>query len=166
MEMDRLVKQFLQREAHPAVQFVKYGIGGAVATVVDVMVFYACAWKIFPALGEGDFMVRFFGIAVSAIPEAIRSRNFVIDSAIAFVFSNLTAYLINIAWVFEPGRHRRHIEIGLFYAVSIVSIATGTGLGWLMIRALGASTTASYIAKMVSAVMINYVCRKYIVFKG
>jgi len=161
-----IVKQFTGRQAHPAVQFVKYSIAGAVATLVDVLVFYVCAWMIFPALGNDDIAVRLLSLPVRAVSESLRSRNFVIDSIIAFLFSNLTAYLINIVWVFTPGRHRRHVEIALFYAVSVSSIAIGTGVGWMLITVLGMSTTSSYVAKMVAAVMINYVCRKYLVFRG
>ncbi|RKX33237.1 MAG: hypothetical protein DRP22_00685 [Verrucomicrobia bacterium] len=161
-----LIKQFTGRQAHPAIQFIKYGIGGAIATLVDVLVFYLCAWMIFPALRDDDFAVKLLSLPVRAVSESLRSRNFVIDSIIAFIFSNLTAYLINIVWVFTPGRHRRHVEIALFYAVSVTSIAIGTGVGWMLITMLGTSTTFSYIAKMVAAVMINYVCRKYVVFQG
>jgi len=164
--MKAVLKQFFQRDAHPVVQFIKYGICGGVATLVDMLVFYFLAWKVFQALDNTDIMVRLLGLDVAPIGEALRSRNFVIDSCIAFVFSNLTAYLLNFYWVFQPGRHKRHVEIGLFYLVSVVSIALGTFLGWIMITVFGLSTTFSYVGKMVASLLINFVCRKYIVFKG
>jgi len=162
----KILAQFMQREAHPVIQFIKYGIAGAAATAVDILIFYFLAWRLLPALTSDDFMVRLLGITPVGIGEAVRSRNFVIDSGIAFIFSNLTAYLINIFWVFESGRHKRHVEIALFYLVSVTSIVVGTLLGWSLIRFWGITTSASYLAKMVAAVLINYVCRKFLVFKG
>ena len=150
----------------PWVQFVKYALGGGVATAVDVLVFYTMSWKIVPALNDADPIVRKLRLAITHVDEETRSRRFILNSACAFVFSNLTAYLINVFWVFEPGRYAWYVEIGLFYAVSGLSIFIGTFLGWLLIRTLHLSTTYSYVTKIISALLINFVCRKYVVFKG
>ncbi len=48
--MDDILQQFLQRDADPVVQFIKYAIAGGSATGVDVLVFYLVAWKLIPAL--------------------------------------------------------------------------------------------------------------------
>ena len=164
--MKQILKQFFQREAHPLVQFIKYAIAGGIATAVDVLVFYTLSWRLIPALRPDDPMVRLLGISVAAIDEVVRSHHYIINRAITFLFSNLTAYLVNIAWVFKPGRHKRWLEVALFYAVSIVSFAVGTFLGWLMIAVFGMNTTWAYVANMLVSLMINYVCRKYFVFKG
>ena len=164
--MDDFLQQFLQRDASPLVQFIKYGIGGGVATAVDMLVFFLVAWRLLPALREDDPVVTRLRLKVRPVEEAARSRRFVIITGIAFLFSNLTAYWINILWVFEPGRHAWFIELGLFYAVSGISIVIGTFLGWSLIRFLHLSTTASYAGKLIAALMINYVCRKYLIFKG
>ncbi len=164
--MKHILKQFLQRDAHPVVQFIKYGIAGVMATSVDVVAFYFLAWKVIPALGQDDVVVRLLGITVTAIEEAVRSRNYLICKCITFMFANLTAYLVNIFWVFKPGRHKLWVELVLFYSVSIVSFAIGTALGWVMIARFGLSTTSAYASNLVASVMINYACRKYIIFKG
>jgi putative flippase GtrA len=164
--MKHILKQFFQRDAHPVVQFIKYGMAGGLATAVDVVLFYLLAWTVIPALGQDDVVVRLLGIGVKVIDEATRSRNYLIIKCLTFLFSNLTAYLVNIAWVFKPGRHKLWVEVVLFYAVSIVSFALGTFCGWAMIAVFGFSTTFAYAANLVASVMINYVCRKYIVFKG
>jgi putative flippase GtrA len=164
--MKHILKQFLQRDAHPVIQFIKYGIAGGMATAVDVVAFYFLAWKVIPALGENDLVARLLGITVTAIDEAMRSRNYLICKCITFLFSNLTAYLVNIYWVFKPGRHKLWVEVVLFYSVSIVSFSIGTGLGWVMIAMFGLSTTFAYGSNLIASVMINYVCRKYIIFKG
>ena len=164
--MKRILKQFFQREAHPVVQFIKYGIAGGVATAVDILVFYFLSWKVFPALTADDAVVKLLGISVTVIDEITRSRHYLLNKAITFFFSNLTAYIVNILWVFKPGRHKKWVEIVLFYAVSIVSFALGTFLGWFVIAVLGMTTTAAYVANMFASLMINYACRKYWVFKG
>jgi putative flippase GtrA len=164
--MKGLLKQFVQRDAHPVIQFIKYGIAGGLATVVDVGVFYFLSWKVFPALTTNDAVVKLLGISVMAIDELSRSRHYLLNKGITFFFSNLTAYLVNILWVFEPGRHKKWMEFTLFYAVSIVSFFLGTSLGWLAIVALGMTTTAAYVANMLASLAINYACRKFWVFKG
>lgn len=164
--MHDFLQQFLQREASPLVQFIKYALGGGVATAVDMLVFFLVAWKLLPALRADDPVVTRLHLSVRPVEEADRSRRFIIITAMAFLFSNLTAYLINIAWVFEPGRYAWYVELALFYAVSGVSIVIGTFLGWSLIRFLHLSTTFSYIGKLVAALLINYVCRKYFVFNG
>lgn len=164
--MQQILQQFLQRDASPLVQFLKYAIGGGVATGVDMLVFFFLAWRVFPALRENDPVATRLHLSVTPVEEEDRSRRFVMCTALAFVFSNLTAYLINIVWVFEPGRYSWPVELALFYAVSGFSICVGTLLGWAMIRFLHLSTSFSYVGKLMAALMINYVCRKYFVFKG
>lgn len=164
--MKELLRQWSRKDAHPAVQFVKYGLCGGLATAVDMAIFFLAAWMVFPALSESDPLVRLFGLTASAVEEGVRSRYFVYDRLIAFLFSNGTAYVLNALWVFEGGRHRRHTEIALFLAVSAGSLAFGTALGWAMIRFFGLSTTVSYLGNVVASVLINYAGRKFFVFKG
>ena len=89
-----------------------------------------------------------------------------VDNGVAFLFSNFVAYLLNVPWVFEPGRHHGLIEIGLFYLVSGVSVVVGTALmGWL-IRRFGMRTTYAFAANLVTALLINFAMRKFVIFKG
>lgn len=164
--MEDILQQFLQREAGPVVQFIKYGIAGGVATLTDILIFYLLAWKVFPALRDTDPVVRFLKLTVRPVTEQERSRRFILNTAIAFMISNFVCYVINVAWVFEPGRHPWLVELALFYAASGISIVLGTATGWVMIRYFHLSTTASYLAKMVAALLINFVARKFIIFKG
>jgi putative flippase GtrA len=164
--MKHILKQFFQREAHPVVQFIKYGIAGGLATAVDISVFYFLSWKVFPALTADDAVVRMLGIPITLIDELTRSHHYLLNKTITFFFSNLTAYIVNILWVFHPGRHKKWVEFVLFYAVSIVSFVLGTFLGWFVITFFGMTTTAAYVANLFASLMINYACRKYWVFKG
>lgn len=164
--MKRLIRQFMQREAHPVIQFIKYGMAGGIATAVDIAVFFSmCLW-VLPAIGQGDLITKVFPIQPPEITEAVRANRFVINTIVAFLFSNLTAYIINIAWVFHPGKHKWYIEMGLFYMVSGISIFVGTGIGWLAITFIGLGTTYTFITKAVASLLINYVCRKFIIFNG
>jgi putative flippase GtrA len=165
--VDSFIHQFLDRDsAGPLVQFIKYALAGGIATAVDITVFYLVAWKFIPALREDDPVVQKLKLTVHPVTEAQRSVRFIYVTLIAFMFSNLTAYLINIFWVFQPGRHVWWVELLMFYAVSGVSIFIGGGLGWVLIKWFHLSTTASYACKMIASLLINFVCRKFIIFKG
>lgn len=166
--MDALLQQFLERDsAGPLVQFIKYALAGGIATAVDIGVFYLVAWKLIPALREDDPVVSRLKLTVHPVTEAQRSARFVYITLIAFMFSNLTAYLINIMWVFTPDPDKAMwLEILQFYAVSGISIFIGGGLGWMLIKWFHLSTTASYASKMIASLMINFVCRKFFIFQG
>lgn len=164
--MKAILRQFLQREAHPVIQFLKYAISGGAATAVDVALFYLLATTVLPALKPDDIVARLLKLSLPAITEAVRARNYVINKAITFVFGNLTAYILNILWVFKPGRHPLWKEVALFYIVSVTSWAIGSGLGWLLIWLFGWQTTLVYVVNMVTSLSINFVCRKYLIFHG
>lgn len=164
--MATILQQFLRREAHPLIQFIKYGMAGGLATVVDMALMYALSLWVFPALTSDDQFVTLFNLNITPIDEATRLRHFIINRALCFMVGNFVAYVANILWVFEPGRHSRTKEVVLFYAVSGTSFLIGTGLASALIKFAGWSTTLAYVANMVSSVMINYVCRKFIIFKG
>jgi putative flippase GtrA len=161
-----LIESLLSRDAGPLVQFIKYGISGGIATTVHIIVFHALAWRLFPALQESDAAVKLFKLHVPEMDDRRRSFNSMIDNGGAFVVSNLVAYLLNIAFVFTPGRHHWTIEVALFYAVSGISIVFGTALmGWL-IRRYGMRTTYAFGANLVTALLINYAVRKFFIFNG
>jgi putative flippase GtrA len=163
--MKRHIIAMVRNKEHPVLQFFKYGMCGGVATIVDMSIFYFFALFIFPALGESDIVVSLFGDLVRSTADAAQiERNFVLNSGIAFIGSNLTAYALNAWLVFPSNKISRHKEMILFFAVSGVSIIIGIFLGWVLVRMTG-GTTWGYVMKVFSALMINYVGRKYIVFR-
>lgn len=168
--LGELLHQLTRREAHPTVQFLKYGIGGGIATGTHLLIFFAASLWLLPALvpdqNPDAWLLQFFGIDAPALAAGIQQRNFIINNGIAFIFSNIVAYLINFHWVFHPGRHKRHVEIILFLTISTISLAVGTSFGSLLIAWLNLSTTFAQIGNIIAAVLLNYVCRKFIVFKG
>ena len=187
--MNGIWKQFTRREASPLIQFVKYAICGGGAVTVHVIIFYLLSWLLVPALNDKDVVVRLLHLSSGDISDAIRARNAMINNALAFVFSNLTAYLLNILWVFESGRRyppldlalsklgliqratlracaHRTAEVALFYAVSGIAIVIGTFMMGVMINQWHFTTTVAFGAQCIIAAMINFALRKFMIFKG
>jgi putative flippase GtrA len=105
-------------------------------------------------------------VSIRPLDDSTRSRNSMRGNALAFVVSNFVAYLINVYWVFVPGRHHWLAEIALFYIVSGVSLVLGTALMGFLIRRFGILTTYAFGSNIFTALMINYVMRKFFIFKG
>jgi putative flippase GtrA len=149
-----------------ALQFVKYAISGCIATATHILVFHLVAWKLFFALQADDWFVKLLHLPVPKLDDKTRSRNSMKGNGVSFIISNLVAYLINIYWVFVPGRYPWIVEIGLFYLVSGASIVIGTALMGFLIRRFGMLTTYAFGANIFAALMINYAMRKYFIFNG
>lgn len=162
--MKHILKQFTQREADLHIQFIKYAIAGGIATVVDMVTFFLCAWLLLPALKADEHLVQLLGLHVTPLADSVRAVHYAVDMVIAFFFSNTTAYIIDVLWVFHPGRHSRWKEFTLFFAVSATAMVVGTALGAGMIKWFGLGAAISYVAKAVAALAINYAGRKFFVF--
>ena len=161
-----IIDQLLSNEASNLLQFIKYGISGCIATSTHILVFHLAAWKLFFALQADDWFVRLFNLPIQELDDTTRSRNSMKANGVAFIISNLVAYLINIYWVFVPGRYPWIAEISLFYLVSGVAIVIGTGLMGFLIRRFGMLTTYAFGANIFTALMINYAMRKFFIFNG
>lgn len=160
-----IIKKINSRDAHWTIQFVKYGIAGCTAAGFDIVIFSLLAWKLFPALKDDELVVKLFNLDIPDVAVHLRAWYYIIDKTIAFMISNFIAYVINIYWVFTPGRHSRRKEIILFYIVSIVSFVLGTSVGALLIRYFNFSGLMAYVSNTVAAVMINYAGRKFLIFQ-
>ena len=161
-----IIEQFFANESGNIFQFVKYGISGGIATLTHITVFHLVAWKVFFALQVDDWFVRFFNLPIQEVDDSTRSQNSMKGNAVAFLFSNLVAYLINIYWVFVPGRYHWIIEVSLFYLVSAVAIVIGTSIMGFLIRRFGMLTTYAFGSNVFAALMINYAMRKFFIFTG
>ncbi|MEM0897970.1 MAG: GtrA family protein [Verrucomicrobiota bacterium] len=152
-------KHINSREAHPFIQFCKYVTCGFAATFVLIGVSYALMYTVLPAfsgmtLANGD-----------PVTDEIRERNNIYANAIAFIPSNFVAYFLNVAWVFEGGRHNRWKEFGLFTLISAISFFAGLfGGPKLIIGIFGLSTHLSQLSFMVTSALVNFVCRKFLIF--
>lgn len=161
-----IIDQFLGHDSGNLLQFIKYAIGGCVATATHIIIFHLLAWKIFYALQADDWFVRVFNLPIEELDDATRARNSMLGNGAAFLVSNLVAYLINIYWVFVPGRYHWIIEIVLFYLVSGIAIAIGTSIMGVLIRRFGLLTTYAFGSNLLSALLINYAMRKFFIFNG
>lgn len=167
--MKKHIQAFLSEKDNPLVQFIKYGMCGATASIVDMTVFFLFAWLVFPALTASDPFTKLLGALhfdIRTVSESLRLRNYWIDKVICFMFSNFTAYVLNVLFVFKAGKYKRHHELMLFYALSLISFFFGTFIGAELIKGFGLDTTYSYIAAVISALLINYTGRKFFIFHG
>ena len=164
--MQHVLIQFKGNDNHtPLIQFIKYGIAGVIATTVHITLFYWMALQLFPALNQHDTIASLFHLTVPVVSQGIRARNAMIDNTVAFLFSNLTAYIINIVWVFERGRHHPVLEFLFFYGVSGVSIVIGSSIMGVLIHRFGMTTTSAFLANIVVSLLINFFLRKHVIFK-
>jgi putative flippase GtrA len=156
----------LRHDVHPVVQFIKYGIVGGMATAVHIVTFFLCGWFLLPCLTQNDIAVRLLGLTAPAVSETVRAWHAIYCNAIAFTLSNTVCYLLNRLFVFKPGRHHWALEFLFFFGASGVSLAIGTGIQTFLITHHGMQTTYAFGANLVSALLINFAMRKYVIFKG
>ena len=159
-------KQILLEKNHAGLQFLKYALCGGVAFLADLAVFYLMAVFVFPALTENDFFVQWLQLEVEPLATAARLRNFWLGKTASFIVANLVAYVLNVLFVFKGGKHPRHHEVALFFAVSLVAFLLGTWTGDALIRFFGVQTTLSNLSAVFFAVLINYAGRKFFIFRG
>ena len=164
--MIALIKKHLSHDAHPVVQFIKYGIAGGMATATHITLFFLFGWFLLPCLTQNDIVVRLLGLTAPAISETTRVWNAGFCNALAFVGSNTLCYVLNRLFVFKPGRHHWVLEFLLFFAVSGVSMVIGTALQSFLIKCYGMQTTLAFGANIFCSLMINYAMRKFVIFKG
>ncbi len=149
---------FVSHDAHPLLQFVKYGVCGVMAVVVHNAIFYALAYTRFPAI-EG------MTIGDQPLSDGLRARNVVICNSVGFAFANVVAYLTNVLWVFRSGRHHRVLEFVLFTLVALIGFVAGLAGGPLLIKLFGISTHIAQFLFVFTSVVVNYLSRKFLIFK-
>jgi putative flippase GtrA len=160
------IKKHLSHDAHPLVQFLKYGIAGGLATATHITLFFLCGWFLLPCLTQDDITVKLLGLTAPGISEATRAWNAGFCNALAFVVSNCFCYVLNRLFVFRPGKHHWALEFLLFFAVSGVSMVIGTSIQTFLITHQGIQTTPAFGANIACALLINYAMRKFVIFKG
>ena len=161
-----LIDQLFGNESANVIQFIKYGISGCIAVAAHILVFHLVAWKMFFALQSNDWFVRLFNLPIREVDDGTRSQNSMLSNVFAFMISNLVAYIINVYWVFVPGRYHWIVEIVLFYLVSGASLVIGSAMMGFLIRRFGMLTTYAFGSNIFTALLINYAMRKFFIFKG
>ena len=86
------------------------------------------------------------------------------NNLIAFIFSNIVAYSSNLLIVFQGGRHSRVKEFLMFSSISFIAMIPALVLGSLAILK-GIETPWAQLIFVITSAMVNYLCRKFLVFK-
>jgi putative flippase GtrA len=146
---------FLRPEnQHPMVQLAKYVLFGVLAVVVHSVVFGLLAWsRLLPHLiSQGEPVER-------------RVLFFVSASTVAFLVANLFAYYTNSKWVFMKGRHHTVTEVALFTLVGSIGFIVGLAVGIREILAGSGGSWQASGALVVSATVVNFLTRKFVIFR-
>lgn len=137
-----------------ASQVFRYLCTGALAVGVRVVFFYVFSiW--WPS-----------SLAHTDLSNGQRAVNNLIAISLAFVMSNIAAYLTNRAWVFQPGRHSHAKEFAIFTAISVAGLGLGAAAGPGMIAVFGISGHVALFNSLAIQTVTNYLGRKYIVFSN
>jgi putative flippase GtrA len=159
---------FLRRKESPYTQFFKYILCGGLSVMVDAFVFYLLGWLVFPCLKAGDPVFRLIewaGFSVQEVPDETIVRNYWIIKIFCFFASNTTVYILNVLYVFEGGKHKRHREVLLFFIIALAVFLGGTWLGTFLIKYGEWHTTYAYLFVLFLGILSNYALRKTVVFK-
>ena len=162
---DRIAK-ILSHDCGPFWQFVKYGVIGVAATCVQAAVFYALAATCLKCLGSDDWAVKAFGLPSADVTDAVRALRFSVATALGFVVANVFCWLMNRWFVFRAGRHRWHVELALFFAVSATAMVLATVLSGVLISRMGLMTTMAVAVEVVVSFLFNFFLRKFVIFNG
>lgn len=147
------------KDAHPIIQFLKYGVCGGIATVASMGTWFVLARTVYPAI---DGMM----VDGAVISDNLRATNSTIANVWGWVFGNAVAYVTNLAFVFEGGRHSRWVEFLSFTAVSFLAFIVGLLAGPYLIKEFGLNTYISQLTFLFASLAMNFVCRKFFIFKS
>lgn len=149
---------FLNREAHPFLQFVKYGLAGVVAALAHNGLVLALTLTILPA-------TKGMVIDGQVLDEALRNRHLLWANTLAWPLGTVVAYVMNTAFVFTPGRHSKLVEAGLFALVGAIGFFPGLLVVDWLAGHLGLASTVAQLGFILTSVAVNFLCRKFLIFK-
>ena len=118
-------------------QFFLYLIVGGLSFIVDIGVFV---------------LLRL--VETPVIPASIAS----------FIIATGANYLLSIAFAFQGGRFRRHVELVRFLAVVLVGLALNTAFVWFFVYQAGMNPTLGKIVAVPIVLVWNYLGRRLLVF--
>ncbi len=141
------------------IQFLVYAICGGLATAVYIGVSLGLSNTIIPAMD---------GMSVNGVPltHSHRARNALINNIIAFLFANAVGYITNVMFVFKGGRHTPFMEFLLFTAGNCVAFLISQFAGPYLIKRFGMKTSHALMTNVFASMLLNFVIRKFIVFRG
>jgi putative flippase GtrA len=158
-DLKTIFARIRERNVPPMIQFAIYGMCGGLATVVYLGCSIFLSYKVFPAM---DGMI----VNGAPITDGLRAKNLLINNCIGFGVANVFAYVTNILFVFKTGRHHPALEFLYFTAVSFVSFGISQIAGPWLVDHFGISTKLAMFTNVIASAMLNFVFRKFFVFKG
>ena len=135
-------------------QFVKYGICGAIGFVTMIAVVALFHFG-FPDFVDDELH-----------SSGVLLRNTNIVNTLAFIPSSIVAYFLNRAFVFETGRHNFWMEFGSFMVIALIPFFAGMAGTFFIMNNFEVSSIIGTIAFTIPALLVNFICRKYLVFKN
>lgn len=158
-DLSTIWRALISRDAHPLVQFVKYGLCGVFAAVTHNGIMVALSLTLYPA-GQGML------VDDQPISDALRSHNLVLNNALAWPFGTLVAYWLNIAFVFTPGRHSKLTEMAMFWVVSAIGFFPGAFVVQWLAEDMKLPSTVAQLGFVFTSVAVNFLTRKFVIFKS
>lgn len=167
---------FHGKDAPGIIQFLKYGLAGGIATVASMGTWLVLCLTIYPAISAEEMqkyrdLVGFVGLELPTfevesmvLDRDLRAANSLWANIWGWIAGNNVAYLVNVLWVFQGGRHNRWLEYFYFTLISAIATLAGLAMGPLLIKIFGIPTGLSQVSLLITAVLVNYVCRKFFVF--
>jgi len=152
-------RRLRERDRPWTVQLVVYGFCGVLATVVSVGQVVLLSKTIIPAYEN-------MMIDGAPITDSLRARNLLINNTIAFATTNVFVYFINVLLVFDRGRHHPWIEFFWFTLINGISFGLSQVAGPWLVHRFGVITNVAIFTNAVFAAAINFVARKFFVFKN
>lgn len=146
------------REVPWQVQFLLYCFCGVIATLVSTSLTMLLSYYVIPAY-EG------MTINGELISDETRTKNFIFNSCLAFIPTNVVVYFLNVYFVFKPGKLGFWTELAFFTGVNVLSFVASLFSGPLLIYHLGIKTNYALIINTVVAFMVNFLARKYFIFR-
>ncbi|MFZ4766898.1 MAG: GtrA family protein [Roseimicrobium sp.] len=184
-DLKTILKRVRERDVPPLMQFAAYTFCGCLATVVFLGTVLTLNYTIIPAYEDMTVTttpVQLLGrpvlwmaetvpgqsqpITHDAAGNAIRAANLLVNNCIAFILTNFVAYFSNILLVFKRGRHHPVFEFVYFTMVNFVSFAISQVAGPWLVSEFGVPTNVAILTNMVSSMLINFLARKFFVFKN
>ena len=148
-------KSLTAKDAPWMIQFAKYGFCGVAAVVAHNLAVYWLNYNYLPFRGD----------VAEALSDTEKSNNLMIANLIAFPIGNFVAYFSNLIIVFEGGRHSRWKEFVYFTVISFISWFVGLMGGPVLVR-YGLNPDFAQLGFVITSALVNFVCRKFIIFKN
>ena len=100
-----------------------------------------------------------------SLGDDLRFQRSAINNSIAFFISNTVAYLLNIRFVFQSGRHNRRTEVGLFFLASAIGFFPALWTLDIIIRSFSLNTHIANLGFPAVAALGNFFARKFLIFR-